>query len=57
MFAPLITATKRLFAPMSLLSTMYRFKQAKLSAPAGSVMERVSVELNKVRKGSRYAES
>ena len=43
--APLITTANRFFAPRRLLSRMYCFSPASASAPAGSVIDRVSVSL------------
>jgi len=43
MFAPLTTTTNFFRAPISSLSMIWRFKPAKARAPAGSVIERVSV--------------
>lgn len=43
--APLTTTANRLFAPRRLLSRMYCFSPASASAPAGSVIDRVSAAL------------
>ena len=43
MFAPLTTATKRFFCPIKPLSMIYRLRPARASAPAGSVIDLVSV--------------
>lgn len=43
MFAPLTTTANRLPAPIRLFSTMYCFNPARASAPAGSVIDRVSI--------------
>lgn len=43
--APLTTTANRFFAPRRLLSRMYCFSPASASAPAGSVIDRVSASL------------
>ena len=42
-FAPLITTANLFFAPTSLFSRTYCFNPASASAPAGSVIDRVSI--------------